>query len=146
MSRPLVSYQEAFDAAPVSMLVVDSSGRVVDVNRQLESLFGYSRDELIGQAVENLVDGGGDAHRQRREAYLSSPEKRPMGAGRDLFGRHRDGHRIPVEIGLTPLKTDAGTFVLASVVDLTERKRAEEQFRLAIEGARCIRRGGASSA
>ena len=135
MSRPLVSYQEAFDAAPVSMLVVDSSGRVVDVNRQLESLFGYSRDELIGQAVENLVDGGGDAHRQRREAYLSSPEKRPMGAGRDLFGRHRDGHRIPVEIGLTPLKTDAGTFVLASVVDLTERKRAEEQFRLAIEAA-----------
>lgn len=133
--RPLVSYQEGFDAAPVGMLVVDGQGRIVDVNRQLERLFGYSKEELMGQPVERLVDSADTLHRQRRESYLSKPEARPMGAGRDLYGRHRNGHRIPVEIGLTPLRTESGTWVVASVVDLTERKRAEEQFRLAIEAA-----------
>ncbi len=135
MNRPLAFFQEAFDAAPVGMLVVDATGVIVDLNRQLETLFGYARTELLTRSVEFLVDGMPDVHRRHREQFLALPETRPMGAGRDLYGRHRDGHRVPVEIGLTPLRTPAGTYVLASVVDLTERKRAEEQFRLAIEAA-----------
>ncbi|MDP1826966.1 MAG: PAS domain S-box protein [Archangium sp.] len=128
-------FQEAFRVAPVGMLVVDGRGVIVDVNRQLERLFGYSREQLLGQPVELLVDGLAESHRSQREAYLARPAPRPMGAGRDLFGRHRDGHRVPVEIGLTPLAAAGTTWVLASVVDLTERKRADEQFRLAIEAA-----------
>lgn len=135
MNHSLTFFQEAFAAAPVGMLVVDASGAIVEVNRQLELLMGYSRAELINQPVELLVDGLAATHRGHREHFLQDPVTRPMGAGRDLYGRHRDGHRVPVEIGLTPLKTPSGTYVLASVVDLTERKRAEERFRLAIEAA-----------
>ncbi|MBM4782567.1 MAG: PAS domain S-box protein [Archangiaceae bacterium] len=117
------------------MLVVDASGHIVDVNRQLERLFGYAREALVGQPIELLVDGLPDVHRQRREQYQAAPQTRPMGAGRDLFGRHHDGHRVPVEIGLTPLRVRAEAFVVASIVDLSERKRADEQFRLAMEAA-----------
>ena len=119
MIQPTGFFQEAFRVAPVGMLVVDATGLIVDLNRQLEKLLGYAREELLGKPVDLLVDG------------LTLP----MGAPRDLFGRHRDGHRVSVEIGLTPLHTSSAVLVLASVVDLTERKRAEEQFRLAIEAA-----------
>lgn len=135
MNRPRVSFEKVFDAAPVGMLVVDRHGAILDLNRQLEQLFGYRRDELLGRSVDELVDGASSLHRERREAFVKAPEARPMGAGRDLYGRHRDGRRIPVEIGLTPLETETGLCVLASVVDLSERKRAEEQFHLAIEAA-----------
>ncbi|MFZ5445616.1 MAG: sensor histidine kinase [Myxococcota bacterium] len=135
MNDALGFVREAFDAAPVGMLVVDAAGVVVDVNKQLEALFGYPRAELVGQPVELLVDGLPEVHATHRERYFAEPRTRPMGAGRDLYGRHREGHRIPVEIGLTPLPRPAGTYVVASVVDLTERRRAEEQFRLAIEAA-----------
>lgn len=133
--QQLAFFQEAFRVAPVGMLVVDSTGVIIEANRQLETLFGYTRAELVGQPVELLVDGLASSHRHHRDVYLANPEPRPMGAGRDLFGKHRDGFRVPVEIGLTPMQNDGATWVLASVVDLTERKRAEEQFRLAIEAA-----------
>jgi PAS domain S-box-containing protein len=135
MTQSLAFFREAFDAAPVGMLIVDGAGSIIDLNRQLESLLGYPSRDLVGKPVELLVDGVGFRHRALREKFLSQPEARPMGAGRDLYARHRDGHRVPVEIGLTPLTTEGGLCVLASVVDLTERKRANEQFRLAIEAA-----------
>lgn len=135
LDQPLTFFREAFEAAPVGMLVVDASGTIVDTNRQLERLFGYPREALVGQPIELLVDGLPDVHRKRRAQYQASPETRPMGAGRDLFGRHREGYRVPVEIGLTPLRTPTEHFVVASIVDLTERKRADEQFRLAMEAA-----------
>ena len=134
MDGPKVSFEETFDAAPVGMIVVDREGAVVATNRQLERLFGYSRRELLGKPVELLIDGVDAAkHRAARDAYGAQPEERPMGAGRDLYGRHRDGRKIPVEIGLTPLKAGSELCILASVVDLTERKRNEEQFRLSFE-------------
>jgi PAS domain S-box-containing protein len=129
-------YEEAFAAAPVGMLVVDSAGAIVDANRQLGRLFGYTREELLGQPVELLVDGLAEAHRKHREHFVSEPAARSMRGARDVYGRHRDGRRVPVEVSLRPVRTpEGGTLVLASVVDLTERKRAEEQFRLAIEAA-----------
>ena len=126
MKQSLAFFHDAFDAAPVGMIIVDASGAIVDLNQQLEKLMGYGREELLGQPIELLVDGVGASHRAHRERYFAQPATRPMGAGRDLYGRHRDGHRVPVEIGLTPVKTVDGTYVLASVVDLTERKRAEQ--------------------
>lgn len=126
MKQSLAFFHDAFDAAPVGMIIVDATGTIFDLNRQLERVMGYGRDELLGKPIELLVDGIAAAHRAHRERYFVEPATRPMGAGRDLFGRHRDGHRVPVEIGLTPLKTsDGAAYVLASVVDLTERKRAE---------------------
>lgn len=136
MTELAISYEETFDAAPVAMLVVDGNGEIVAINRQLEALFGYSRAELLRQPVERLIDGvDASRHRASRNEYLTRPEARPMGAGRDLYGRHRDGRRLPVEIGLTPLKSGGSTSVLASVIDLTERKRAAEQLQLSIEAA-----------
>ncbi len=114
--------------APVGMLVIDASGAIVEANRQLELLFGYSRAELLTRPVALLIDGLPAAHQVQSAASLTSPEPS------SLFGKHRNGRRVPVEIGLTPLQNDA-TWVLASVIDLTERARANEQFRLAIEAA-----------
>lgn len=130
MNQPLGFFEEAFRVAPVGMLVVDGAGAIIDVNTQLELLFGYGRADLLDQPVELLVNGLAETHRLE---FLHKPDARPI-TGRDLFGKHRDGRQIPVEVGLTPLSAPAAS-VLACVVDLTERKRAEEQFRLAIEAA-----------
>lgn len=118
------------------MLVVNSVGEIVELNAQLELLFGYSREQLLGQRVELLLSESAKAiHVGLRSGFLSNAHARPMGAGRDLFGQHKNGSAVPVEIGLTPMPLGDETFVLASVIDLSERKRADARFRLAIEAA-----------
>src|SRR5437588_9423262 len=74
-------------------------------------------------------------HPGHREDFFARPSTRAMGAGRDLFGQRKDGTEVPIEIGLNPIQTDEGTFVLASIIDITERKRAEERFRQLIEAS-----------
>jgi PAS domain S-box-containing protein len=112
------------------MIMIDGAGKVVFVNSQMEALFGYTKDELVGQPVEILVpERFRPRHPEYRSAFFASPQARPMGAGRDLYGRHEDGREIPVEIGLTPMTTEEGTFVLASIIDIAERKQAEERLR-----------------
>jgi PAS domain S-box-containing protein len=129
-------FRVAVEAAPTGMIMVDASGKIMLVNGQIEKLFGYSRHELIDQAVEMLVpERFRAAHPATRNGFFSAPHARPMGSGRDLYGLRKDGREVPIEIGLNPLQTPEGTFVLSSVVDITERKRATEQFRLAIEAA-----------
>ncbi len=114
------------EATPNAILMVDSNGVIVLVNGELERLFGYPRAELLGQPVEILLpERVRGHHRQFRDRFLNSPEMRPMGAGRDLFGRRRDGSEIPIEIGLSPLQTSEGMFVLAAVTDISVRKRSE---------------------
>ena len=114
------------EAAPNAMLVVNGDGVVTLVNRQCEKLFGYRRDELVGNSVEMLMPQRIRArHPGMRAGYQASPSTRFMGVGRDLFGLTKDGREIPIEIGLNPLATPAGAFVLASIIDITERKRAE---------------------
>jgi PAS domain S-box-containing protein len=126
----------AFEAAPTGMMVADRAGKIILVNAQIESLFGYSRMELVGQPVELLVPPRfREAHPSFRAGYHHAPHARSMGAGRDLYGLHKDGREVPIEIGLSPLKTAEGMFVLSAIVDISERKRATEQFRLAIEAA-----------
>jgi PAS domain S-box-containing protein len=118
------------EASPNALLLVNRAGRISLVNTQAEKLFGYSRQELLGQPVEMLVPSQFHVeHRGYRDVFLKSPTPRAMGAGRDLFGVHKDGSQIPIEIGLNPITTAAGSFILTSIIDITERKRAEEQIR-----------------
>jgi PAS domain S-box-containing protein len=118
------------EAVPNTLLMVNREGLITLVNAQAERLFGYSRAELLGASIELLVP---ERFRRQHKAdcagFLASPQERKMGAGRDLFCRRRDGSEVPVEIGLKPLSTSEGEFVLISVIDITERKRAEEAVR-----------------
>lgn len=124
------------DAAPSGMIMVNHAGQIVLVNSQIEQLFGYERTDLIGKSIEVLVPRHArDKHPDYRSKYFADPKTRAMGIGRDLYGLRKDGTEIPVEIGLNPLMTGGDRFVLASVVDITERKRAEERLRITIEAA-----------
>ncbi|MEO8200989.1 MAG: PAS domain S-box protein [Gemmatimonadota bacterium] len=124
------------ESAPSGMIMVDRKGTIILVNRETERLFGYPRQELTGQSIELLVpERLRPGHPAFRTQFFADPKTRSMGAGRDLFGLRKDGREIPVEIGLNPLETDEGLFVLASVVDITERKRAEARFRAVVESA-----------
>lgn len=115
------------DAAPNGMLMIDRSGTIVLVNTQIERLFQYPREELLGKAIELLVPAAfREKHPANRDSFFDEPKTRAMGVGRDLFGLRKDGMQIPVEIGLNPLVSEGETFVLASVVDISERKHAEE--------------------
>lgn len=119
------------ESAPNSMVLVDYSGHIVMVNRQTEVLFGYKRNELVGQKVELLIPARLQKyHPSLREKFYAHPQARPMGAGRDLYGVRKDGKEIPIEIGLNPLEKNESHFVLASIIDITERKKTEEEIRL----------------
>jgi PAS domain S-box-containing protein len=118
------------DAAPAGMLMVNHKGAIVFVNTQIERMFQYSRAELLGQAIEILVpEVAREKHPSNRDSFFHEPKTRSMGAGRDLYGLRKDGSLIPVEIGLNPLMTEGERFVLASILDITERKRGEGLLR-----------------
>ncbi len=118
------------DAAPDGILVADDTGKILLVNAQIETLFGYERTELLGQPIETLVpDRFQTVHRAHRTRYRAGPQIRSMGAGVLLFGRRRDGTEFPVEISLSPLESDAGLRIVAVVRDVTERINAEQQSR-----------------
>src|SRR5664279_1059774 len=115
------------EAAPSAIVVVDDRGRIVLVNAQTEKLFGYSRAELLGQSIDRLVpERFRRGHAGLRASFSGAPIARPMGAGRDLYARRKDGSEVPVEIGLNPVTTGAATFTLAAISDITARKLAEE--------------------
>ncbi|HEX4947872.1 MAG TPA: ATP-binding protein [Blastocatellia bacterium] len=116
------------EAAPYALLMVNQSGQIALVNAQTERLFGYSRSELLGAKVELLVpERFRHQHEADRTGFLAHPQIRKMGAGRDLYGRRKDGSEVPVEIGLSPLTTSTGEFVLVSIIDITERKQLEQE-------------------
>jgi len=120
------------EAAPNAMIMVEQRGRIALVNTAAERLFGYERSELLGQPIEMLLPLRVRAgHESSRFHYLDtgSPLARPMGAGRDLFAIRKDGVEVPVEIGLNPILTPDGQCVLASVIDITERKRVENELK-----------------
>jgi two-component system, sporulation sensor kinase E len=122
-------FRLAVEALPNGMLMVDEDGTILLVNRQIEQLFGYERAELIGQPVEMLVPQRMRLHHaDDRAEFFAHSESRAMGKGRDLYGVHKDGQEFPLEIGLNPIRTPDGVKVLASVVDISERKRAEQAF------------------
>ncbi|MFZ5481153.1 MAG: PAS domain S-box protein [Myxococcota bacterium] len=125
-------FRLALEAAPSGMVMVDSAGRIVLVNREAERLFGYPRADLIGRPVEVLVPPHlRAAHVAHREGYQRAPSARAMGGSRDLWGVRRDGTAFPVEVGLTPVEGEQETLVVAAVVDITARRRAEQEIRAA---------------
>ncbi|HEY7801446.1 MAG TPA: PAS domain S-box protein, partial [Dehalococcoidia bacterium] len=133
------THQALLDFVPDAVIVVDASGRVVMVNTQVASLFGYGREELLGESVDILLPTPLRAsHAGDRAAYGASPHVRPMGAGLELFAQRRDGSAFPVEISLGPLRSDGETFVMAVVRDISERKRAEDALRTSEERFRLL--------
>lgn len=118
---------------PIGLLVTDPEACIVFVNAYVEQMLGYDRGELLGQSVEILVpERSRSEHAGMRRMFAGSPRERHMGAGRDLLARCRDGNAIPVEIGLKPIRTQGRDFVLSILIDISERKRAEERQRLLI--------------
>jgi PAS domain S-box-containing protein len=121
-------FRLAVESAPNAIVMVNQKGDIAMVNSQTEKLFGYHRDELIGQAADILVPNKvRDAHPRYRADFFAYLEAQPMGTGQDLYGLRKDGSEFPVEIGLNPIEMDEGTWVLSAIVDITERKRAEEE-------------------
>ena len=129
LQRAEARFRAVVEAAPSGMLMVDASGTIVLVNQEIERLFGYPRSDLLGETVERLVPPFHGGHSISRTEYFANAQPRAMGAGRDLYGLSKDGREIPVEIGLNPIQTNEGLFVLASVVDISSRKRAERELR-----------------
>ena len=119
-------FRRVVEAAPSAMIMVNHEGQITLANLQAEKTFGYSREELLGRPMEMLVpERLRSDYRDFRHDYFCHPQACPMGAGRELFGRRKDGSEVPVEIGLSPIHTSNGPLVLASIVDITERKQAE---------------------
>ena len=120
-------FRAVVEGAPSAMLMVDTHGIIMLANPQAEKLFGYRREELVGHPIELLIP---ERYRPRhpglRDSFFASPGARYLGGGRELFALHRDGSEVPVEIGLNPVITHAGHFALASIIDISERKRAEQ--------------------
>jgi PAS domain S-box-containing protein len=121
------------ESSPNGLLVIDAEARIVFVNEFAERMLGYGRDELLDKRVETLVpERFRISHMELRRAFTSVPRDRPMGMGRDLWARRRDGKEIPVEIGLKPIRSEGHDLVLVVLVDISARKRIEERQRLLI--------------
>ncbi|HWQ28983.1 MAG TPA: PAS domain S-box protein, partial [Dehalococcoidia bacterium] len=122
------TFEGLLESAPDAIVIVDTEGRIVIVNREAERLFGYSRQELIGQPVELLVPQRlRDLHRSHRQGYTARPATRPMGIGLELSARRCDGTEVPVEISLSPLETPRGLLVTSIIRDISERKALEQE-------------------
>ena len=123
-------FRGLLESAPDAMVIIDGKGRIALINAQTETLFGYTRGELVGQSVEVLIPQRfHNGHPGHRLAFLDDPKLRPMGAGRELWAARKDGTEFQVEISLSPLETEAGILVTAAIRDITERKQAEEALR-----------------
>jgi PAS domain S-box-containing protein len=123
-------FRALLEAAPDAIIEADRDGRILTLNAVTEQLFGFTREELLGQPVETLVpDHARARHSGHRAGYEAHPVTRPMGVGIELHGRRKDGSTFPVEISLSPVKSEEGFRVTAVIRDVTERKRSEERLR-----------------
>lgn len=137
--RAELRFRAVVEQSPIAMLMTDARGVVTMVNPQAERLFGYLNEELLGQPVEKLVPAKvRAAHPALRAGYMRELRARPMGHGRELFGLHKDGREVPVEIALNPISTRDGDFVLASIVDITQRRESERREQIYMDELRIM--------
>ncbi len=114
------------ESAPDAMVVSDETGSIVLVNSQAETVFGYSREELIGNNVDMLVpEEVREAHPDKRASFYADPKRLSMGFRGNFFGISKDGQKIPIDVGLSPIETEEGLLVVASIRDITERREME---------------------
>jgi PAS domain S-box-containing protein len=129
-------FRDLLESMPDGIVMINLTGRVVYSNSQAENLFGYSSGELKGKPVEMLLPQRfREAHVGHRSNYFTQPRTRTMGMGLELYGLRKDGAEFPVEISLSPLKTEEGTLVMSAIRDISERKKAEQKFKGLLESA-----------
>jgi two-component system, sensor histidine kinase len=136
LSLPSGLARSALDAAPDAMLIADESGVILYASRQLSALFGYSREEIVGERVEALLpERFRSRHVPQREGFIAKGRVRPMGTGLALFGRRRDGSEFPVEISLSPMKDGDRRLVAAAIRDVSGQKRVQAELIAARQAA-----------
>lgn len=128
-------FRVAVESSPNGVVKIDEAGRIILVNIQIERMFGYDREELVGREPEILVP---PSIREDVRASFQDPQSQPMGAGREFLGLRKDGSEFPIEIGLSPITTESGVSVLSSIVDITHRKKAEAAVRESEERLRTL--------
>ena len=129
MEREEAEFRNVLESAPDAIVIIDGQGRIVRLNRQTEAIFGYTREELLGEPVEILVpERFRERHQKHRVAYSPQSRPRPMGMGMELYGRRKDGGEFPVDITLSPIESTDGFLAISVIRDMTSRRRTEEQL------------------
>lgn len=128
-----LKFRGLLEFAPDSVIIVNSEGKIILINTQAEKMFGYNQDELIGEPIETLIPVRlREAHIRHRRNYYVNPQMRPMGANLDVICQRKDGREFPSETSLSPMRSDEGLIVISVIRDITDRRKAEEKIKVAL--------------